>query len=123
MVNIPEKVWAIGKVRDSRSGYRTPIVATDEFGVEVRLAPLTVLDADGERALPVYTTLTKARKGIENHMSDDPQVRGSNIGTALVEFGALFATMRQAVEGDPTVDYIGLDMMGEGRGNYALVRL
>jgi hypothetical protein len=119
-MSIPEEVWAIGKVRDPGES-TTPIRGVDEFGDEVGLAPLTVLDADGERAMPVYSTLDKAHQGIENLMSEEE--RRNVVGCTLVGFEALYTAMSQRVEGVPSAAYLGLDMMGEGRGQYALVRL
>jgi len=54
----------IGKVRELGE-YSTPIVGIGESREQVGLAPLTVLDADEERAIPVYNTLDNAHKGIE----------------------------------------------------------
>ena len=118
-MSIPEKVWAIGKVRDPNE-YNTPIIGTDESGNEVGLAPLTILDADGERAMPVYSTPDKAHRGIENLMSEEE--KGEAVCT-LVGFESLFRTVRQKVEGAPSVAYLGIDMMGEPGGQYAAVRL
>ncbi len=119
-MTIPEKVWVVGKVRDPNE-YSTPIIGTGESGNEVGLAPLTVLDADGERAMPVYSTLDKAHKGIENLMSAEEKEEA--VGCTLVGFESLFRTMRQKVEGVPSVAYLGIDMMGEPGGQYAAVRL
>lgn len=119
-MTVPTRVWAIGKIRDPEE-YRTPIVATDEAGAKVGIAPLTVVDPDGERALPVYSMPSKARKGIENLMSAEE--REENVGVALVEFETLFAAASEQVEGAPKVDYLGLDMMGEGGERYTLVRV
>ncbi len=63
---LPEKVYAIGIVRNA-AAYETPIKADEVTGI----APLTVLDADGERALPVFTTRAKAERGILNFMTAD----------------------------------------------------
>jgi hypothetical protein len=65
---IPERVWVIGKSRELGE-YSTLLVGIGETGEQVDLAPLTVLDPDGERAMPVYSTLDNARKGIENLIS------------------------------------------------------
>ncbi len=117
---IPDRVWVIGMVRELGE-HSTPIVGIGEAGEQVGLAPLTVLDADGERAMPVYSTLDNAHKGIENLMSEEEKRQA--VGCSLVGFEALYETMGQRVEGVPSVDYLGLDMTGEGGGQYALVRL
>ncbi|MDQ3833896.1 MAG: hypothetical protein M3315_09730 [Actinomycetota bacterium] len=117
---IPKRVWVIGKVRELGE-YSTPIAGIGETGEQVGLAPLTVLDADGERVMPVYSTLDNARKGIENLMSEEE--KGEGVGCTLVGFEDLFRTMRQEVEGVPSVAYLGIDMMGEPGGQYAAVRL
>ena len=117
---IPERVWVIGKVRELGK-YSTPIAGIGETGEQVGLAPLTVLDADGERGMPVYSTLDNARKGIENLMSEEE--KGEGVGCTLVGFEDLFRTMRQEVEGVPSVAYLGIDMMGEPGSRYAAVRL
>ncbi len=119
-MTIPEKVWVVGKVRDPNE-YSTPIIGTGESGNEVGLAPLTVLDADGERAMPVYSTIDNAHKGIENLMSEEE--KGEAVVCSLIQFGMLFRTMRQKVEGAPSVDYLGIDMMGEPGVQYDAVRL
>ena len=119
-MSIPERVWVIGKVRELGE-YSTPIVGIGEAGEQVGLAPLTVLDADGERAIPVYSTLDNAHKGIENLMSEEE--KGEGVGCTLVGFEVLFQTMRQEVEGAPSVAYLGIDMTGEPGGQYAAVRL
>ena len=62
---IPEKVWLVGKARPMAT-HHAPIKAGGGEG----LAPLTVLDPDGERALPVFTTRYKAERGIEHFMSE-----------------------------------------------------
>ena len=114
---IPDQVYAIGIVRDT-ADHRTPITV-DEEGV-VGVAPLSVLDADGERALPVFTTHEKAERGILHFMSVEE--RTSNpIGVALVDLDSLLEAMAASPEGAPKIDYIGLDM-GEG-GQYPLSRL
>ena len=119
-MTIPRRVWVIGKVRELGE-YSTPIVGIGESGEQVGLAPLTVLDADGERAMPVYSTLDNAHKGIENLMSEEE--KGEAVGCTLVEFESLFETMRQEVEGAPSVAYLGIDMTGEPGVQYAAVRL
>ena len=119
-MTIPERVWVIGKVRELGE-YSTPIVGIGEAGEQVGLAPLTVLDADGERAMPVYSTLDNAHKGIENLMSEEE--KGEAVGCTLVGFESLFEMMSQKVEGVPSVAYLGIDMVGEPGGQYAAVRL
>ncbi len=119
-MTIPERVWVIGKVRELGE-YSTPIVGIGESGEQVGLAPLAVLDADGERTMPVYSTLDNAHKGIENLMSEEE--KGEAVGCTLVGFETLFETMRQEVEGAPSVAYLGIDMTGEPGGQYAAVRL
>ena len=119
-MTIPRRVWVIGQVRELGE-YSTPIAGIGETGEQVGLAPLTVLDPDGERAMPVYSTIDNAHKGIENLMSEEE--KGEAVGCTLVEFESLFETMRQEVEGVPSVAYLGIDMMGEPGGQYAAVRL
>ncbi len=68
-MTIPERVWVIGKVRKVGE-YSTPIMGIGESGEQVGLAPLAVLDPDGERTIPVYSTLDNAHRGMENFMSD-----------------------------------------------------
>jgi hypothetical protein len=119
-VAIPDRVWVIGKVRELGE-YSTPIAGIGETGEQVGLAPLTVLDDDGERVMPVYSTLDNAHKGIENLMSEEE--KGEAVGCTLVGFESLFRTMRQEVEGVPSVAYLGIDMTGEPGGQYAAVRL
>jgi hypothetical protein len=119
-VTIPERVWIIGKIRELGE-HSTPIVGIGETGEQVGLAPLTVLDADGERTMPVYSTLDNAHEGIENLMSEEE--KGEAVGCTLVGFESLFGTMRQEVEGVPSVAYLGIDMTGEPGGQYAAVRL
>ena len=117
---IPERVWVIGKVRELGK-YSTPIAGIGETGEQVGLAPLTVLDADGERVMPVYSTLDNALAGIENLMSEEE--KGEGVGCTLVGFEGLFRTMRQEVEGVPSVAYLGIDMTGEPGVQYSAVRL
>ena len=119
-MTIPEMVWVIGKSRELGE-YRTPIVGIGESGEQVGLAPLTVLDPDGERAIPVYSTLDNARKGIGNLMSEEEKEEA--VVCTLVEFESLFRTMRQKVEGAPSVAYLGIDMTGEPGDQYDAVRL
>ena len=57
---IPEGVWAVGLLRDPET-YSAPI-RDEETGAGV--APLTVIDGDGERAMPVFTSHEKAERGI-----------------------------------------------------------
>jgi len=113
---LPKDVYVMGIVRDSAI-YGTPI-RTQQSGFG--LAPLTVLDADGERALPVFTTLRKAERGIRHFMANEDRTRDP-VAMALCGLDDLLATMTHAPEGLPRPDYIGIDM-GEG-GIYPLIRL
>ena len=116
MSEIPEKVWVIGKARPSAT-YRTPI----QTGQGEGMAPLTVVDRDGERARPVFTTRFKAERGIRHFMSAEERADGP-IASVSVDLGNLLRTFRgPQPEGTPKVDYIGVDM-GEG-GIYPLIRL
>ncbi len=119
-MTIPEMVWVIGKSRELGQ-HSTPIVGIGESGEQVGLAPLTVLDPDGERAMPVYSTIDNAREGIKNLMSEEEKQEA--VVCSLVEFEGLFRTMGQKVEGAPLVAYLGIDMTGEPGGQYAAVRL
>jgi type III secretion system (T3SS) SseB-like protein len=113
---IPEKVWAVGKVRPLAT-HRTPIKASKGEG----LAPLTVKDADGERALPVFTTRSKAERGILHFMAEEERTDGP-IASVLVSLEDLVKAFRSPQpERVPKVDYIGVNM-GEG-GIYPLLRL
>lgn len=112
---LPREVYAVGAVRAGAT-HETPLSAGEGIGV----APLTVLDADGERALPVFTTPEKAERGIEHFMTEEERTNNP-VGAAAVELEALVETMRRPAEGSPKVDYIGIDM-GEG-GIYPLIRL
>ena len=114
---MPDKVYAIGIMRGTIDS-RTPITASEESGEG--FAPLSVLDADGERALPVFTTQEKAERGILRFMSEEERTNNP-VGAALVDFVLLVEAMEDPPEGSPKIDYIGLDM-GEG-GQYALLRL
>ena len=114
---MPDTVYAIGIMRGT-ADYRTLITASKESGEG--FAPLSVLDADGERALPVFTTQEKAERGILRFMSEEERTTNP-VGAALVDFGLLLEAMGDPPEGAPKVAYIGLDM-GEG-GQYALLRL
>ena len=49
--------------------------------------------------------------------------KGEGVGCTLVGFEVLFQTMRQEVEGAPSVAYLGIDMTGEPGAQYAAVRL
>ena len=116
MSEIPEKVWAIGKARDM-STHKTPIITGGREG----LAPLTVLDRDGERALPVFTTRIKAERGIFHFMTAEERADGP-ISSVSIGLEDLIKTFRgPQPESVPKVDYIGVDM-GEG-GVYPLIRL
>ena len=112
---LPETVYAVGIVRDG-AAHHTPIATDEGMGV----APLTVLDADGERALPVFTTPEKAERGIEHFLTEDERANNL-VGAALVKLASLVDTMREEIPGMPKVDYIGVTM-GEG-GIYPLIRL
>jgi hypothetical protein len=113
---LPEKVYVVGILRDP-AVYHTP-VRDEQSGLGV--APLTVLDADGERALLVFTTLPKTQRGIRHFITD--QNRASNpMGMALCGLDELLRTTAEAPEEVPKLDYIGIDM-GEG-GIYPLIRL
>ncbi len=122
MSEIPENVWVVGKARPlgrRATGvyHDTPIRASAGEG----LAPLTVLDADGERALPVFTTRAKAERGILNFMTAEEREDGP-IASVRVGLGDLVGTFTgPRPEGTPKVDYIGVNM-GEG-GVYPLIRL
>lgn len=104
----------MGAVRAGAT-HETPLSAGEGIGV----APLTVFDADGERALPVFTTPEKAELGIEHFMTEEERTNNP-VGAAAVELEVLVETMRRPA-GSPKVDYIGIDM-GEG-GVYPLIRL
>jgi hypothetical protein len=116
MFEIPEKVWAIGKARPLAT-HHTPITANQREG----LAPLTVVDQDGERTLPVFTTHVKAERGILHFMTEEERADGP-IASARVDLEDLIKTFGgPQPEGVPKVDYIGVNM-GEG-GIYPLFRL
>ena len=119
-MTIPERVWVIGKVRKVGE-YSTPIVGIGESGEQVGLAPLTVLDADGERAIPVYSTLDNAHKGIENLMSEEE--KEDAVGCTLVGFESLFQTMSQEVEGVPSAVKDGIPKADAEGIKKKLVRL
>jgi SseB protein N-terminal domain len=122
MSEIPETVWAVGKVLplDQRTNavyYDTPIRASEREG----LAPLTVEDADGERVLPVFTSRFKAERGILHFMTPEERADGP-IASVRIGLEDLLKTFRgPQPEGTPKVDYIGVNM-GEG-GTYPLIRL
>jgi hypothetical protein len=120
--NIPERVWVVGKARPlgrKTNGvyYDTPIKANAGEG----LAPLTVLDRDGERALPAFTTHAKAERGILHFMTAQEREDGpiASVRVGLEHLITTFTGPRP--EGTPKIDYIGVDM-GEG-GIYSLIRL
>ena len=115
MEELPEKVYAIGILRRA-AGYLTPI-RDEESGLG--MAPLTVLDADGERAMPVFTTREKAERGIRQFMSEEERTE-NRVGAALTDLDTLVRTMADSPEAMPKVDYIGVDM-GEG-GVYPPIR-
>lgn len=115
MTEVPEKVWAIGIVRDM-GAYDAPITTEEGLG----LAPLSVVDADGERAVPVFTTQDKAERGIVHFMSEEERANNT-VAAALVDLDDLRRTFAVPPADAPKVDYIGFDM-GEG-GQYPLIRL
>jgi hypothetical protein len=115
MTQIPDEAYIIGIIRPE--GEVSPI-RDEDTGVGV--SPLSILDADGERAVPVFTTHTKAAWGINNLMSKDERAQ-SAICFARVDLGELLQALRHAPAGTPGVDYIGVNM-GEG-GTYPLIRL
>ena len=115
MEELPEKVYAIGILRRA-AGYLTPI-RDEESGLG--MAPLTVLDADGERAMPVFTTREKAERGIRQFMSEEERTE-NRVGAALTDLDTLVRTMADSPEAMRKVDYIGVDM-GEG-GVYPPIR-
>jgi hypothetical protein len=116
MEGLPEKVYAIGILRRA-AGYLTPI-RDEESGLG--MAPLTVLDADGERAMPVFTTREKAERGIRHFMSEEERTENA-AGAALTDLGSLLETMADSPAAMPKVDYVGVDM-GVG-GAYTPIRL
>ena len=114
---LPDKVFAIGVTRDSDSAtQQTPIKVGD---AGPGFAPLAVLDADGERAVPVFTTREKAERGIRQYMAAEDQGLGP-VAAALVDLDGLILSLRRTPPGAPKVDYVGVDM-GEG-GRYAVLR-
>ena len=115
-LELPEEVYIVGIPWDP-ADYHTPLW-DEQSGLG--LAPLTVLDADGERTLPVFTTRRKAERGICHFMTD--KNRASNPAVmALCGLNDLLRTMAEAPEGTPKLDYIGINK-GEG-GIYPLIRL
>ena len=85
------------------------------------MAPLTVEDGDGGRALPVFTTRFKAERGILHFMTEEDRADGP-VASVFVGLQNLLETFGgPQPEGVPKVDYIGVDM-GEG-GVYPLIRL
>ena len=116
MSEIPQLVWVIGIARDAAT-HHAPI-RDEKSGTNV--AQLAVLDGDGERAIPVFTTHTKAMRGIRHFMTKEERTK-TRVGAALVDLGDLLETLRQSPEGTPKVDYIGVDM-GQGKP-YPLIRL
>ena len=114
---LPDKVFAIGVTRDSDPAtHQTPIRA-GEGGPG--FAPLAVLDADGERAMPVFTTREKAERVIRQYMTEEDHALGP-VASALVDLDGLILSLRHTPPGAPKVDYVGVDM-GEG-GRYAVLR-
>jgi hypothetical protein len=112
---LPGKVWAIGIVRDMPT-YDTPITTEEGLG----LAPLSVVDADGDRAVPVFTTQEKAERGILHFMSEEERANHT-VAAARVGLEDLVRTFAEPPAGAPKVDYIGVNM-GEG-DTYPLIRL
>jgi hypothetical protein len=108
IATLPDKVWAVGILREDAAAYRSPILAGEGLG----LAPLSVLDADGERAVPVFTTRDKAERGILHFMSEEERTENT-VGAIRVDLDELLRAMREAPAGAPKVDYIGVNM-GEG---------
>ena len=116
MSEIPQLVWVIGIARDAAT-HHAPI-RDEKSGTNV--APLAVLNGDGERAIPVFTTHTKAMRGIRYFMTKEERTKNSVVA-ALTDLGEFLETMIQNPEGTPRVDYIGVDM-GQGKP-YPLIRL
>jgi hypothetical protein len=114
ITTLPDEVWAVGILREE-AAYRTPILVNEGLG----LAPLSVLDADGEQALPVFTTREKAERGILHFMSEEERTENT-VGAALIDLEELLRAMREAPAEAPKIDYIGVNM-GEG-GIYPLIR-
>lgn len=114
MTEIPDEVYVIGVVRPL--GEAGPIRDADT-GADV--SPLSVLDADGERALPAFTTFARAAWGMDNFMSKDDREQ-SALCVARVELYELIEALEHP-ENVPKVDYVGVNM-GEG-GAYPLIRL
>ena len=112
-MDIPEKVWAIGVARDETIAH-APILVGD-----IGFSPLSVQDGEGERALPVFTTLGKAEMGIL-HFTTEEERENVLLSTVLVGMEDLLRTFRLSPAGAPKVDYIGVDM-GEG-DRYAVLR-
>ena len=115
MATLPDKVWAVGILREGAAAYHSPIIAGEGLG----LAPLSVLDADGERAVPVFTTHDKAERGILHFMSEEERTENT-VGAVRVDLDELLRAMREAPTEAPKVDYVGVNM-GEG-GVYPLIR-
>ncbi len=114
---LPDKVFAIGVTRDSDpAAHQTPIRA-GEGGPG--FAPLAVLDADGERAISVFTTREKAERAIRQYMTEEGHALGP-VASSLVDLDVLILSLRHIPPGAPKVDYVGVDM-GEG-GRYAVLR-
>jgi hypothetical protein len=111
---IPEKVYVIGEGLDPTL-HHTPIIGPDGSG----FAPLTVLDADDERALPVFTTLEKAEQGIRHYEVHD--LAGGPVGIVGVEQEGFLRALQESPPEAPRADYVGINM-GEG-GVYPLIRL
>jgi hypothetical protein len=116
MTQIPDEVYVIGLIRPAGEG-RCPI-EDEDTGVGV--SPLAVEDADGERAVPTFTTQARASWGVNRFMSKKDREQ-SALCIARVGLGSLLETLSRAPEGVPKVDYIGINM-GDG-GAYPLIRL
>ena len=114
-MDLPEKVYAIGVAHDAPT-HGTPIIAG---AGEAGFAPLSVVDGDGERALPVFTTQDKAEWGIRLFTTEEERTR-TPVTAVLVDLEDLLRTVRETSSGAPKVHYVGVNM-GEG-GNYPMIR-
>lgn len=114
---LPDKVFAIGVTRDSDPAIHQTPIRGGEGGPG--FVPLAVLDADGERAMPVFTTREKAERAIRQYMTEEGHALGP-VASALVDLDGLILSLRRTSPGAPKVDYVGVDM-GEG-GRYAVLR-
>lgn len=114
---LPDKVFAIGVTRDPDPAAHQAPIGEGEAGPG--FAPLAVLDADGERAMPVFTTREKAERAVRQYMTEEDHAFGP-VAAALVDLDGLVLSLRRSPPGTPKVDYVGVDM-GEG-GRYAVLR-